>query len=94
MIAADSTTGGRLALTDLAYPGWSVAVDGKDAHPLVIDGTFRGIDLSSGKHAVTWMFCPATLYWGAGISLLAMAILLAVAHVRFWHPRVFKSPLR
>jgi len=49
------------------------------------------VDLSPGKHAVTWMFRPAALYWGAGISLLAMVMLLAVAHVRFWHPSVFEG---
>ncbi len=90
-IIADSTAGGRLVLTDLAYPGWSVAVDGKGARPLVVEGMYRGVELPGGKHAVTWMFRPATLYWGAGISLFTAVTLLTIAHIRFWHPWVFEG---
>lgn len=90
VIEANSPAGGRSILTDLAYPGWKVAVDGNPAEPVVVESMFRGVDIGPGNHTVTWSYQPATLYWGAGISLATVLILLAVAHVRYWHPHVFK----
>src|SRR5207302_9120765 len=46
---ADSSAGGRLILTDLAWPGWNAVVDGEPARSVVVEGMFRGVDLSSGK---------------------------------------------
>lgn len=88
-VATDSPVAGRLILTDLAYPGWDVAVDDRPAESLVVDKMFRGVDLTPGKHRVTWTYRPTILYWGAGISSLTVLTLLAIAHVRFWHPHVF-----
>ncbi|MGE5192295.1 MAG: hypothetical protein ACM3U2_07305, partial [Deltaproteobacteria bacterium] len=48
LIETDSAAVGRLVLTDLAYPGWFVDVDGKAAEPVVVEGMFRGVDLSAG----------------------------------------------
>jgi hypothetical protein len=79
----------QLILTDLAYPGWEITVDGSPAQSSAIEGMFRGVDLTPGNHVVTWSYQPATLYWGAAVSGLTVLILLAVGHVRFWHPRRF-----
>ena len=89
-ITADSMAGGKLVLTDLAYPGWEVSVDGAPQQPLVVDKMFRGAELSPGKHAVIWTYRPADVYWGAGISISMVLILMAVAHVRYWYPRLFE----
>ena len=85
-IEADSRAGGRLILTDLAFPDWKVAVDRQNGEPLTVEGMFRGVDLPAGKHTVVWTYRPLSLYWGAGISLAALVIFLAVSHVRYWHP--------
>jgi len=85
-VETESPAAGRLILTDLAWPGWNLAVDGARAEPVVVEGMFRGVDLSSGKHTVVWTYRPAALYWGAGISVTSIVILLAIAHVRYWHP--------
>src|SRR5262249_33330584 len=89
MVEADSTVGGRLILTDLAYPGWFAEVDGRPADSLVAEEMFRAVDLSPGAHSVTWTYRPQTLYWGATVSLSTIVILLVIGHVRFWHPGVF-----
>jgi hypothetical protein len=89
LIEADSVAGGRLILTDLEYPGWVAAVDGQPADALVAEKKFRAVDLSGGGHSVTWTYRPATLYWGATVSLSMVVILLSIGHVRFWHPQVF-----
>lgn len=89
-IAAHTETGGTLLLTDLAYPGWEVTVDGVSAIPLTIEGMYRGVQLSAGKHAVVWTYRPASLYWGLGISAATGAILLILGHLRYWHPHLFR----
>ncbi len=53
-IDAHSPVGGRLILTDLMYPGWTVTVDGDLAEPQLVEGQFRGVDLSVGTHTVVW----------------------------------------
>ncbi|MEX0718521.1 MAG: hypothetical protein WD066_18150 [Planctomycetaceae bacterium] len=73
-IEANSPRGGTLVLTDLAWPGWSVSVDGEPAEAIVVDELFRGVDLPPGKHVVTWWFQPTSLYWGAAISVVAIAL--------------------
>jgi hypothetical protein len=90
VVQAESQGGSRLILTDLVYPGWKVAVDGRPAEPVPVDKMYRGVDLPPGIHRVTWSYRPATLYWGAGISLATIVILLAIGHVRFWHPQILK----
>jgi hypothetical protein len=91
VVEAESSADGRLILTDLAYPGWNVAVDGDPVESMVVEGMYRGVDLSSGKHTVVWTYQPAALYWGAGISVAAVVLLLAIAHVRYWHPSIVKK---
>jgi hypothetical protein len=90
VIVTRSSAKAQVVLTDLAYPGWSVTVDGNAVNPLTVDGMYRGVEVPSGEHVVTWMFRPPTLYWGAGISLATAILLLAVAHLRFWHPWAFE----
>ena len=86
-IDAESTTGGRLVLTDLSYPGWQVTIDGQPADPIEFEGMYRAVDLSPGRHSVVWTYEPRSVYWGAMISLAAMIGLAAFAHVRYRHPR-------
>jgi hypothetical protein len=83
----ESTSGGRLVLTDLMYPGWQVTVDGERAEPSTIDGMFRGVEVPAGTHSVVWSYHPRSLYWGLAITLGTLVLLAALAHVRYWHPR-------
>ncbi|HEV7999562.1 MAG TPA: hypothetical protein VGP63_06770, partial [Planctomycetaceae bacterium] len=46
----ESTSAGRLILTDLMYPGWQVTLDGIPAESLTVDGMFRGVDVPAGTH--------------------------------------------
>jgi hypothetical protein len=78
-IAVESERGGTPVLTDLAYPGWQVEIDGRPADGLVIDGMLRGVTVPPGKHAVIWNFRPVSFYWGAGISAAALVGLIAFA---------------
>ncbi|HEV8068041.1 MAG TPA: YfhO family protein [Planctomycetaceae bacterium] len=82
-IEARSPVGGRLILTDLMYPDWTLTVDGSAAEPHLVEGQFRGVDLPAGTHTVVWSYKPRLVYWGMLVSAAAW-ISLAVAAVIFW----------
>jgi hypothetical protein len=92
----ESTSAGRLVLTDLMYPGWQVTLDGMPAEGLTVDGMFRGVDLPAGTHTVVWSYHPRSFYWGLAISAGTVLFLAALAHVRYWHPQrlMFLDPAR
>ena len=88
--SVESTEAGVLVLADLDYPGWSVSVDGHAAESLRIDNLFRGVQLDPGSHRVVWSYRPRSVLTGAAISLGTLLFLAALAHLRFWHPRLLK----
>jgi len=59
-----------------------------------VDRMFRAVDLSTGKHRVTWSYAPTTFKRGLVITLSTIVILLIVGHVRFWHPHLFARARR
>ena len=77
----------RLVLRDLMYPGWTVTIDGQPAESMRYEDMFRSVDLSAGRHTVVWTFRPQSVYWGASISGIALLVLVAISHIRFWYPR-------
>jgi hypothetical protein len=84
-IEARSPVGGRLILTDLVYPEWTVTVDGAAAEPQLVEGQFRGVDLTAGAHTVVWSYQPRVVYWGmfvSGAAWLGLAILSGVLLLR------------
>jgi hypothetical protein len=85
-IEAVAAQPGRLVLTDLAYPGWNVTVDGQPAATVTVDGMYRGVDVPAGSHRIVWSYAPLSFRLGAGISLATLFLAAALGHVRFWHP--------
>lgn len=65
---------GRLILTDLAYPGWTVTLDGK-AVSAAPDTLLREVDVPAGEHHVVWQFWSWSTVWGAAISIATGATL-------------------
>lgn len=75
-LEAEASGPGRLVLSELAYPGWQVWVDGQRAPLLNVDGLFRGVDLSTGSHRVIFAFRPMSLYGGGGLFGIAVGFLV------------------
>ncbi|MBN1178866.1 MAG: YfhO family protein [Anaerolineae bacterium] len=76
-IEASLSAPGYLVLTDAAYPGWRVWVDGAEADIATADLLFRAVQLEAGSHWVTFAFEPASVRVGAAISLLAWVLVMA-----------------
>lgn len=81
-----SETGGRVVLTDLAWPGWEVSIDGEPARAETFEGMYRSVEVPPGGHALVWRYHPQSVRTGAIVSLCALFLLAAVGHVRYWHP--------
>jgi hypothetical protein len=77
-LTCDSTSGGRLVLRDLAYPGWRVLVDG-NRRPAEASGAFRAVSVSAGEHRIVWEYRPRSVYWGAAVSAVALVGLLSAS---------------
>lgn len=73
---------GLLVLSELAYPGWRVWVDGQAADWEPAWGVLRGVQLPPGPHRVVFEFRPLSLYLGCGLFAAALAFLAARGKLR------------
>ena len=69
---------GTLVLSEIAYPGWKVTVDGAKAELHVVENIFRSVELSPGNHEVEFSFQPWTVYLGSGITLFTFLALIGI----------------
>ncbi len=67
---------GIVVLSEVAYPGWRVLVDGEPSTLITVNGLFRAVELDSGEHEVIFQFYPTTLMFGIAISGVGLLILL------------------
>jgi hypothetical protein len=74
----DSEQGGNFVLVEQFYPGWRARVDGHSVEVERWDGAFQSIRVPAGRRSVTFEFRPMSLFFGVGISLLALGTLLLV----------------
>ena len=68
-----------LVLSDAWYPGWKVTIDGAPVALYRADLLFRAVAVPAGTHRVLFTFRPASLYIGAGISLVGLMGLVVAA---------------
>ncbi len=65
---------GLLVLSEIAYPGWQVALDG-DSLPLeTAFGILRAVPLPEGKHQVTFVYRPWSVYLGLALGLAGLVL--------------------
>ncbi|MBI4367517.1 MAG: YfhO family protein [Deltaproteobacteria bacterium] len=67
-----------LVLTDTYYPGWRATVDGHATPIYRANYVFRAVAVPAGRHHIVFRYCPASFYWGAGVSGLALIGILGV----------------
>ena len=81
---------GYLVLSEIFYPGWQAAVDGKKVDVLSGNYLFRVVPLEEGDHEVYLKFISWPFRVGAIISLLSLAFCLGV----FLHGKRSRQALR
>lgn len=74
-IATESPAPGLLILSETAYPGWQVTVDGMEQEPLVAYSAVRAVCVPMGQHLVEWTYQPDVFWQGGLVSLLALGLL-------------------
>ena len=66
-----------VVLTDSYYPGWNAFVDGARRPIWRANSLFRAVEVPAGNHTVIFKYQPASLRWGATISLITLLLVLA-----------------
>ncbi|MET0552936.1 MAG: YfhO family protein [Vicinamibacteria bacterium] len=77
-IDAQLETPALVVLTDGDAPGWRARVDGRPAEVRRVNGTFLGVEAPAGHHQIELAYRPASVSWGLGVSLAALATLAAL----------------
>ena len=85
--------GHSLVLTELAYPGWSVTRDGVPVEAKQ-QGLFRVVECPEVGGQFLWTYRPRSFLYGAITSSVTLLLLAALAHLKFWHPRMVDRLLR
>jgi hypothetical protein len=81
-VSVDAPHDGVLVLRQQAASGWRATIDGKPSPSLVIDGVYRGVNLSRGRHEVVWTYRPNSLLFGAAMTLITLASLQVLVFVK------------
>ncbi|MEO8373203.1 MAG: YfhO family protein, partial [Candidatus Solibacter sp.] len=71
-IRAEMACDGMVVLSDTFYPGWRARVDHQPAQIYEVNGAMRGVAVTRGTHTVTMRYRPASVYMGAGLTLLGV----------------------
>lgn len=79
-VTVDAAREGVVVLLQQDAPGWHVFIDGVEARNIRIDGLFRGVQITQGRHEIVWRYRPLSFFLGAATTLLT---LLAMTLSRF-----------
>jgi hypothetical protein len=73
-LRADVACRSMVVLADAWFPGWKAYVDGKPAQIHAAYNVVRGVVVDAGQHEVTVVYRPASVYTGAALALIGIAI--------------------
>jgi hypothetical protein len=79
LIATTSEEPALLVLSETAYPGWRVTVDGQPAEPLTAYTTLKAVCVPAGAHQIEWRFAPRIFLAGAAITLPTLLLMAGVS---------------
>ena len=86
VLDVNAASAGMLVLSEMHYPGWVAAVNGKSANIYRVDGALRGIPVSAGANRVEMDYRPTSFRAGAALSAITLlAVFGGWLFVR--HPR-------
>lgn len=73
-IRADVPGPGIVVLADTWAPGWIATLDGRATPILEVNGMFRGVAVSAGRHTIVMTYRPAAIVAGFLASLAALGV--------------------
>jgi uncharacterized membrane protein YfhO len=80
LIRANMSCPGMVVLSDTYFPGWRARVDGKPVEIYPVNAAMRGVLVpGGGLHTVTMRYRPATVIWGALLTLVGFLGALGLA---------------
>jgi hypothetical protein len=84
-IEVTTETPGILVLSESAYPGWQVFVDGKEKECLWLDLLFQGVEVEKGRHHIDFIYQPKCFKLFLLISLCSITLffLIWLYYIRF-----------
>ena len=84
-VRTSSTAPTFLVTSDAYYPGWRAKIDGLETGLYRADYAIRGVMLPPGEHIVRFDYRPRSFYFGAGVSILSLLVLGAIASAGFFY---------
>jgi hypothetical protein len=78
---------GLLVLSEIWYPGWQVVVDGQAQPVEQVAGILSGVSLDKGTHRAVFVYNPASVRWGAWLSLGGWIGIIVGAGIVLWRRR-------
>ncbi|MCS7024682.1 MAG: YfhO family protein [Bryobacteraceae bacterium] len=94
LFQVQSAQGGPFLLLEQNLPGWRASVDGVDVPVRRVRHAFQQIEVPAGEHRVEFRYRSPGLRFGAGISLVSLLGLLAVARAGSCWRRRTQGPQR
>ncbi len=67
-----------LIASEIAMPGWQATIDGQIVDWYQVNYMLRAVPLREGKHTVEFRYRPDSVIWGAAVSGLTAALMLAL----------------
>jgi hypothetical protein len=80
-IQAKMACKGMVILSDTFFPGWRATIDGASAPIYEVNAAMRGVIVPAGAHTLTFQYRPASVVWGALLTLLGIGGAIALALV-------------
>jgi membrane protein YfhO len=77
-LVADLTRAGHVVLVDTHDPGWKATVDGRPAPVHQANLAFRAVAVPEGRHRIEFRYRPASVSWGAALSLAGLGMVAAL----------------
>ena len=77
-IRTNSPGDALLVLSETAYPGWQVRIDGEEGEWMTAYTAVRAVCVPAGEHLVEWVFAPR-VYWLGGLVTLLMLVVVGTA---------------
>lgn len=78
LLEVDAPAPSLLVVAETVYPGWKATVDGVETPVITANHVFRGVWVEAGRHRVHLRFRPTSVAAGGAVSVVCLAVALAL----------------